>query len=207
MKLGAKTRTLLKEYGLDDEDIGAIEADVVDWGLVEVPDGAPDLFLYHKEGGQRHVARLTAKQADGLLDVFEFERRTTTADRPHTFPEASLNDWTGVSPETDWQSLVKGYREAADVLGTNLKRDAAAYLFVCRHTLELQLKTIIMLGQQARDITPDLPSHHDLQRLWTTAAPILSWAMTDGLARFAEARIMIEDYHRFDSTSDRKSVV
>ncbi len=189
------------ELGLDTEDIEAIKTGVVDWSLVELVDGAPDLLLEHREDGQRHVARLTAEQARKLLDVFEFERRQSKAPRPQSFPEPNLEGWTGVSPDSDWQSFVKSYRDAVELLGAHLKRDATAYLFLCRHTLELQLKAIIMLGQDAMSLSLDLPGHHDLDKLWTAAAPILAWATEGGLSSLERVRTTIGDFHRQDGSS------
>jgi len=80
----------------------------------------------------------------GDLDDIESGER----ERSITFPCGQIDDWTGIRPNSDWQDLIKGYRQAVEMLAARPPRATAApYLYLCRHVLELQMKAIIMLGQ------------------------------------------------------------
>lgn len=122
--------------------------------------------------------------------------------RPPTFSAGTSDDWTGIKPDVDWLDLIREYRAAMDILAREQPPGVPApYLFLCRHTLELQLKAIVVLGQQSMKLVPDLPPVHDLQKLWTAAYPIAktrSWVKDDELAT---VRQVVDDYHLADPSS------
>ena len=65
--------------------------------------------------------------------------------------------------------------EIAILLGDQHSSEfAEPYLFIGRHTIELMLKAIIMLGQEYHDLSFDLPITHDLNKLWTAAYPMMN---------------------------------
>jgi hypothetical protein len=207
-RLGPKTRELLKALGLDDWELENIEKGDLNWDLIPVDYSGSqstdaDLLLSLCEGGQRVPCRLSKSQADELINVWDFERRQSPNDhRPVTFPAGDFDDWTGIRPDSDWLDLVRGYRLAAALLTSAASNEAAApYLYLCRHTLELQLKAIIMLGQQAMRLVLDLPGHHDLQKLWTAAYPIASARRPNGATQLAMIRRIIDDYNQADPGS------
>jgi hypothetical protein len=206
-RLGQRTREHLLQFGLDDADLEAIENEEVDWDLIAL--GADDeregseLILHHVDGGVRGIAVLSRSQVEMLINAWEFEKRTSSGEvRLSTFPQGSYDDWAGIKPNSDWIDLVRGYRAAIDVLANQLPKDSGApYLYLCRHTLELQLKGIIMLGQEMMDLAYDLPEHHDLQRLWTAAFPIAASKGKKVTERLSVVRRVIDDYHQADPGS------
>lgn len=207
-RLGPKTRELLKALGLDDWELENIEKGTLDWDLIPADYGDSestdsDLLLSLCEGGQRVHGRLSKSQVDELINVWDFERRQSPDDhRPVTFPAGDYDDWTGIGPDSDWLDLVRGYRAATELLTSAASTKVAApYLYLCRHTLELQLKAIIMLGQQALRLVLDLPSHHDLQKLWTAAYPIASGRRPSGSKELAAIRQIVDDYNKADPGS------
>jgi len=207
-RLGPETRKLLQSLGLDRSEIESIETGDVEWDLVPAHEygadgGDSDLVLTMSEGAQRLSARLSKETADKLINTWDFERRQRPKGvRPATFPVGSLDDWTGIKPDSDWLDLVREYRTSIDVLGRDLPRDASApWLYLCRHTLELQLKAIIMLGQEAMALAYDLPSHHDLQKLWTAAYPIAKTCRGISDGELATVRQVVDDYHNADPGS------
>jgi hypothetical protein len=206
--LGPETRKLLQNLGLNRAEIESIESGDLDWDLIPVyepgADGSEsDLALTNGEGGQAFPARLSREEADKLINTWDFERRQRPKGlRPSTFPVGNLDDWTGIKPDSDWVDLIREYRASIDLLGRDLPREASApWLYLCRHTLELQLKAIIMLGQEAMALTFDLPSHHDLQRLWTAAYPIAKSRRGVSDTELATVRQVVDDYQDADPGS------
>lgn len=204
-KLGPRSQELLISYGVSETTLQAIEDGDVDWDTY--PSGPPgetfELLLTDAEGGTSPIWRLSAEQADELLNIWEFERRSQSrTDRPSTFSEGSYDDWTGIKPDSDWYDLVSSYRAAMESLAGICKPNIAApYLYICRHTLELQLKAIIMLGQKVLRLDPDLPGHHDLQKLWTAAYPIAVAVNFKRLDDLLQVRSIVEHYHSADASS------
>ena len=148
-----------------------------------------------------------SQDAIDLLNAWEFERRKQHDQkdtRPDVFPDGELHDWAGVTPDSDWQDVVSGYRAASQTLAASSPHLTHPYLFLCRHTIELQLKAIVMIGQQWLRVEPDLPGHHDLQRLWTAALPIAHAKLGARLEKaidLALVRSLIDSYHQVDSGS------
>lgn len=207
VKLGPKTRELLADFGLSSVDLDAIESGEVSWDIVDSdhphPEADGDLLLFHSDGGHRFAGCLTQRQVDQLISTSEFERRECGPHtRPAIFPAGTVDDWTGIRPNSNWEDLVKGYRQAVDILRARPPRTTAApYLYLCRHLLELQLKAIIMLGQEAMELVADLPSHHDLQRLWTAAFPIVAKYYGGKTRDLEGVRALIDEYHAADPSS------
>lgn len=198
-KLGPHTIDLLKKLGLDSKDIASIENGEITWEIIE-----SDLLLFNSEGGWRRIARLSRSELEELDDSWEFERRERMPqdERPLTFPCGEIDDWTGIRPGCDWCDFIKGYRQAVEILAEKpLRATAAPFLYLCRHTLELQLKAVIILGQKSMQLTEDLPPHHDLQKLWTAAFPIAKQNYPNGETQLAEVRQVVNDYHAADPRS------
>ncbi|MFC1600815.1 hypothetical protein ACFL34_00505 [Candidatus Sumerlaeota bacterium] len=192
-----KTHDLLKRYGLDDEDIRMVESGEVEWDIL----GNNDLTLLHRDWGQRHQRVLTDDQINELLNAHRFESRK----RDHgidsvTFVPGEIDDWAGITPDSDWEGFVKGYANAANALHRSVRVDSIEpYLFLCRHTLELTLKGVILLGQESLGLAQDLPDHHDLCRLWTAAYPILRDKLSNEESDFI--RSVVDEYHSMDPGS------
>jgi hypothetical protein len=206
-KLGPKTRELLANFGLRSLDLDDLESGEVSWDIVDSnhphPENGADLLLFHSDGGNKFVGSLTEQQVDQLISTSEFETREGGPHtRPAIFPVGTVDDWTGIRPNSDWEDLVRGYRQAVEILRARPPRTTAApYLYLCRHLLELQLKAIIMLGQEAMDLAPDLPSHHDLQRLWTAAFPFVAKHFGSKTPDLEGVRALIKEYHAADPGS------
>jgi hypothetical protein len=206
-RLGPETRKLFQNLGLDRAEIESIETGDVGWDLVPVNESGADdsdseLMLMNGEGA-RYPARLSKEAADKLINTWDFERRQKPKGlRPSTFPAGNFDDWTGIKPDSDWLDLIREYRASIDLLGRDSTRGTSApWLYLCRHTLELQLKAIIMLGQEAMALTYDLPSHHDLQKLWTAACPIASSRRAVSETELAKVRQVVDDYQDADPGS------
>ena len=179
----------------------------MDWEVLDSnhphPDADADLLLFHVEGGQKCVGILTKCQSEELSNAWDFERRGRKGlTRPPSFSAGELDDWTGIGPDSDWHDLIHGYHLAIETLSVELSPAAASpYLFLCRHVVELQLKAIIMLGQEVLELTSDLPSHHDLQRLWTSAYPMAKNFVSNRDPSIDTARQLVDDYHAADPHS------
>jgi hypothetical protein len=187
--------------GLTEGILAGIERGEVDWDLIpnEATDES-DLLLSHEEGGTRYQGTLTREQVDELMNAWDFERRPTDATKhPAAFPPGTYDDWTGVRQETNWEHLVQTYRKAAVQLAEARSQELAEpWLFLCRHALELQLKAVIMLGQEALGLDADLPDHHDLQRLWTAAYPFMCLRKGHNERTADVVRTLVGDYHAAD---------
>jgi len=140
-----KTNTLLKNLGLDESDIEGINCGDITWSIID-PGEAGDftLMLFDSEGAHRVVDHISEEDTVRLLNVSEFENREPLIEsRSPSFPVGDVDDWAGVKPDSNWIDLVKSYRDAVKVLAQKpADANAAPYLFLCRHTLELQLKAI-----------------------------------------------------------------
>lgn len=199
-----KSRQLLRECGIGEPELAAIARGDMQWDLLNATDapGESDLVLFGEEGGHRFVARLTPSQADELLSAWDYERRSRQPDDKSSFPPGTYDDWAGVSPDSDWESLVRSYRSACTIMRRGLSREATEpWLFLCRHTIELQLKAIVMLGQDALGVEPDLPDHHNLKRLWTAASPFFLLHRRPDTDLALRARAIVEAYDAADNGS------
>jgi hypothetical protein len=200
---------LLENLGLHRTEIESVERGDLGWDLFPVNEAQAgnsdsDLILTNSEGtAERRPARLSKEAADELINTWDFERRQKNRGlRPSTFPVGSLDDWTGIKPKSDWLDIIREYRASIDLLGRDLPREVSApWLYLSRHTLELQLKAIIMLGQEAMALASGLPPHHDLQKLWTAAYPIAKSRRGVTDADLAMVRQVIDDYHDADPGS------
>lgn len=198
-----KTTALLKSLGLDDFDIASIHSGEITWDIIDHNNGSFLLLLFNNEGGQRGVAYISEEQMNELLNVSEFERREAEVDfRSPSFPGGDVDDWAGIKPDSDWLDLVKSYREAVENLSQkSTNTNAAPYLFMCRHTIELQLKAIIMLGQETMELTAFLPGHHDLEKLWSAAFPIIKLYPPKDKSQIKQVKQIVMDYHEADPGS------
>lgn len=89
---------------------------------------------------------------------------------------------------TDWHPYIQGYHRAADVLVKNIVEedrfnvDYLVYpiIFLYRQYLELQLKAIILDGNQLFDRVCEPPiTHHDILSLWTQCRRIFKEACAE----------------------------
>lgn len=188
----------LKKFGLDDSTIEMIKNGDVGWskGL----DGKDLLLLC--EGGISDRIPLTYEQIDELYNAHYFDSRENKS--PHesaVFPPGELNDWAGVSPASDWEKMVDVYAQAADVLHKSIPNNSVEpYLFLCRHTFELALKGIIILGQQRSNPEgqEQLPDHHDLLKLWKAVIPTLQANGLSDADELNSVETVIMAYHKTD---------
>ena len=210
MKLGPPTVNYLKAFGLDDIDIEAIENGESDCIIVPDPEEPTTLssseshfVLLHSDGGHRNVGRLSKTQVDDFLNVWEFDcRESCPQERPATFAVGNYDDWAGIKPNSDWYDLILEYRTAIDILAGKVPCKATApYLYLCRHTLELQLKAIIMLGKKVMKQDHDLPSTHNLKELWDMANAIASKRNSDWGKQLTIVQQLIDGYHDADPGS------
>jgi len=196
--MAKKTLALLEELGLDRSCLARISSGEVDWDISE-----NDLLLIDREGGTRHIARLTDSEIEELFRASEFETRSLKASSCSTlFPLGSIDDWAGVAPKSNWEHIVKAYAKSVTILGQSMHPTMdEPYLFLVRHTLEIWLKAIIMLGQEGLGLTQDLPDHHDLQRLWTSAFPIIQLKGHLKGDEIGRLQAMVIEYHELDPKS------
>lgn len=194
-----KTHDLLKRYGLDNKDIRMIDSGEVDWAVL----GNNQLILLHRDGGQRIGRELTEDQLNELLNAYRFESRKRNHEiNSVTFVPGEIDDWAGITPDSDWEGFVNGYANAADALHKSIPvHSIEPYLFLCRHTLELTLKGVILLGQESLGLAQDLPNHHDLCRLWTAAYPILKIKAKLSNEESDLIRSVVDEYHSMDPGS------
>jgi hypothetical protein len=99
-----------------------------------------------------------------------------------------------------WVNYIIGYKDAADILvehvkttGNSLDRDLLAFLivFLYRHYIELQLKTIIKDGYQLLSVKRDYAKCHKLDDLWSDCKIILSKLWSEGESEPLDA---MDDY-------------
>jgi hypothetical protein len=194
------TEPILQRFGLDEHDISMIQSREIDWELFD-----NQLVLLHPEHGQRTIGVLADEEVEELLNAYKFDRRNSDKPRSNSqlFSDGSIDNWAGVSLNTNWKPLTENYSTAAKVLGDNLKNDSIEpYLFLCRHTLELKLKAIIMLGQDFLNLSEDLPSHHDLAKLWTIAYPmILALKIKIDEEELKQIKAVVDEFHKSDPSS------
>lgn len=193
-----QTLSLLKKHGLDESDIEMIRSGEVDWEL-----HGNHLLLFHRDGGSKHETALRDDEIEELLSVSRFEAQSADLQyHSDIFPLGSVDDWMGVAPESNWQHLTDVYSKAVNVLGGSMPPGSAEpYLFLARHTLELWLKAIIMLGQESLKLVPDLPDHHDLQRLWTAAYPVIRIKSKISKPEIEQIALLVNEYHSLDPGS------
>jgi len=177
-----------------------IQSGEIDWDLYD-----NQLVLFHPEHGQRTIGVLTDTEVEEVLNAYEFDRRNSgkMENSSQLFSDGSIDNWAGVSLNTNWKPLTDNYSTSAKVLGNTLKKNAIEpYLFLCRHTLELRLKAIIMLGQDFLNLSEDLPSHHDLAKLWTIAYPmILALKIKVSESELKHIKLVVDEFHELDPSS------
>jgi hypothetical protein len=94
--------------------------------------------------------------------------------------DAETDAWLKWCGDARWTAHAEGYKKAADLLVEQTKQDMVGqdYViypvgFLYRHSLELYLKSLIMVGQQLRGKNPRFPKHHELWELWQEARAVL----------------------------------
>lgn len=193
-----KTYDLLKKYGLEEKHIEMVESGEIYWDIID-----NQLMLIRRDGGQRTLCKLTDEQLNELLNTYRFESRK----RDHkidsvAFVPGEIDDWAGITPDSDWEKLVNVYANATDILHKSIPVESIEpYLFLCRHTLELMLKGVILLGQESLGLDQDFPGHHDLCRLWTAAYPILKIKSKLSNEDSDLVRSVVNEYHSVDPGS------
>lgn len=193
-----KTFEKLLEYGLSQPEIDLIKSKEIDWDII---DG--NLSLLDSDGSFRFIYHLSKEEIQELLNMYRFEsRENAKLDSTEIFQLGEIDDWAGISPKSDWKKYVDGYVKSAEVLSTSIPNDfIEPYLFMCRHSLELMLKTILMLSQELYDLSPDLPGHHDLRKLWTATYPMIRLLGKCDDSEISFAGKFIDQYHKIDELS------
>lgn len=81
---------------------------------------------------------------------------------------------------SNWSLIAEGYLNAANalvrcLLDREVGADEMLYpaCFLYRQYIELRLKHVILLGYRQRKLEQGVPIHHDLQKLWAEALPVL----------------------------------
>lgn len=194
----SKTFEKLLQYGFNNSEINLIKSKDINWDIIDY-----DLCLWDLDGSCRFICKLSKEEIQELLNIYRFEsRENSKLDPTEIFQLGEIDDWAGVSPKSDWKKYVDGYVKSAEILSTSIPIDfIEPYLFMCRHSLELMLKTILMLSQELYDLQPDLPGHHDLRKLWTATYPMIKLVekCDDGEITFIGK--FIDQYHTIDENS------
>lgn len=152
--LGKTTEKCLLSCGINSESIKSIKYGKADWDIQEaVPEKGSNLLTLTKYPDDdqiqpciHSIRHLTDRQVTILKRISEFENRKQNASEEHrqsAFPTGSIDDWMGLSTVPIWSELTKEYRKAADILSESYFSVPTPFLYMCRHTLELQLKTIL----------------------------------------------------------------
>ena len=100
------------------------------------------------------------------------------------FLPGTLDDWTSVAHAPSWDTLAFEFRRAAAAVAAThsaeIPAPALVLLALCRHHLELALKSIIMAGDRLVGNPVSLPGTHPLTPLWDRAMPLMRGAWKDG---------------------------
>ncbi len=124
------------------------------------------------------------------------------------FAEGNLDDWGQVAAESTWAALAFDFHRAATIVGDSHRPESPAptlaLLQLCRHSLELELKTIIDAGRRLAGITPNVHATHKLMLLWPDALPLIkaSWGpevWSDDEAERVKA--IVQAFEEIDSTA------
>jgi hypothetical protein len=93
---------------------------------------------------------------------------------------AILNDWAGSTDRRHRHyRLVSGYEEAAErqynamTSGHDLDTGVFPLVTMWRQALELRMKWVLRELQQLHDLAVDVPTHHNLAKMWNTLRPLL----------------------------------
>jgi len=194
----SKTFEKLLQYGLNNSEIDLIKSKEINWDIID-----DDLSLWGLDGRCRFICKLSKEEIQDLLNMYRFEsRENSKLDPTEIFQPGKIDDWAGVSPKSDWKKYVDGYVKSAEILSTSIPNDfIEPYLFMCRHSLELMLKTILMLSQELYDLPPDLPGHHDLRKLWTATYPMIKLVEKCDDGEISFIGNFINQYHTIDEYS------
>lgn len=189
---------LLKDYGLSDSIIQGIKSGELDWDFYD-----DTLFIINDEGGMRPIRQLTKIEINKVLNAYRFEKRAkASAGDSEIFFPGDLGNWAGVGINSNWPEYVDAYLQSASVLASHIPNHFIdPYLFMCRHSLELLLKSIVMLGQRYLDLDADLPDHHDLQRLWIAAFPYIELLGKMEKTTISGISETVKEFHKIDPMS------
>ena len=140
-------------------------------------------------------------------DRFERALAARGSDSLVVLSAGTIDDWSTVEATT-WGTLAFEFGRAARILaGTHTQEEPAPalpLLHLCRHTLELNLKTLLDAGQRLAGGTPKVHKKHELMPLWHSALPMIkgAWEPSAWSARDAdETRKIIEAFEKIDSSS------
>lgn len=189
---------LLKDYGLSDSIIQGIKSGDIGWDFYD-----DTLFISNNEGGTHPIRRLSEIEISNVMNAYRFEKRekSSASDSEIFFP-GELGDWAGVGIDSNWREYVDAYLQSASVLASHIPNHFIdPYLFMCRHSLELLLKSIVMLGQRYLDLDADLPDHHDLQRLGIAAYPYIELLGKMEKTTISNISKTVNEFHKIDPMS------
>jgi hypothetical protein len=124
------------------------------------------------------------------------------------FAEGNLDDWGQVAAESTWAALAFDFHRAATIVGESHKPESPAptlaLLQLCRHSLELELKTIIDAGRRLAGVPPNVHPTHKLMLLWPDAFPLIkaSWGPEVWSDEEAErVKAIVQAFEEIDSTA------
>lgn len=179
---GPGTRKVLSELtaGYFEE----VEKDEATWQLDW--NGSQRCIFLIDRMGEYVMIPITEEAGQELDAVWRFENHLRFAGRKQRaglFKRGDQGNWLGIRPyihqhvarsvHDEWRGLATEYRDAALALAHSPPNAyfAEPLLFLCRHALELQLKGLILVGQEVIDVSAVLDPTHKLTSLWPLAAP------------------------------------
>lgn len=207
--LGKTTEKCLLVCGVSSKNVKSIKCGKAEWDIQEAtPEKGSNflaltLFPDDDQIRTHRIRYLTDKQVVILKRCSEYEERNHNAskeNRPSVFPAGKINDWMGLDIVPSWVGLIKEYRKAADILSESYFSVPAPFLYMCRHTLELQLKQILWLNKEMKTDT-DFKINHQLDELWKKAFPIVQ-SFNEELKEDSNfVNEVILGYHKIDQYS------
>lgn len=124
------------------------------------------------------------------------------------FAAGNLDDWGQVAAESTWPVLAYDFHRAAEIVAEShapmSPAPTLALLQLCRHSLELSMKTIVDAAQRAAGQTPRVRGTHRLLLLWDDALPHMRQALGEDVWNDADAvraRAIVEAFEEIDSTA------
>lgn len=152
-----------------------------------------------------------------MADKIDGVQKNLESDFPNDYlwPKAgcSLRDldgpWLDAYLGPTWpEAYILGYQRAAEVLSAHVvsngetKTIAFPILFLWRHTIELQLKVIVLKAGNLAGSETHWPVGHHLGELWRTARTALDQAGLGAAGEIPTVESIILDLAAFDPDSD-----
>jgi hypothetical protein len=120
------------------------------------------------------------------------------------------NDWSSAHVEQDWESYIRGYMQAANLLveyvgqSGGLDSDTLVFpiVFMYRQHLELRIKDLRLIAQELLNKPNTMKQNHDIVELWEECSLVLKQIFNDQyLEEFETIKRIIDQFSRIDPTS------